>query len=161
LTTGKFGQDLTMKQLIILGLGALIFTACDKDKFQTQPQLKIESLNYDFVPKNESLRVTLSFTDKEGDVDDTLYVVRTRLNQRGPYSDQTPFDYKIPSFPDQQNGEIELNMSYGLDLTVNLPSIFVPGTTDREPDTMALKFVLLDKGKNASDTAIANVIVER
>lgn len=150
-----------MKQLFILGLGALILAACNKDKFETKPQLKIESLSSDFVPRNQDLQITFSFTDKEGDVDDTLYLVRTRLNQRGPYTDINPFDYKIPNFPDQQSGEITLNMSYGFALTAGISSIGIPGTTDREPDTMALKFVLLDKGKNVSDTAIANVIVER
>lgn len=99
-----------MKQLFILCLGAFIFTACDKDKFQTKPQIKIESQNYDFVPRNQDLKITFSFTDKEGDVDDSLYLVRTRLNQRGPYTDIKALDYKIPSFPDQESGEMTLTL---------------------------------------------------
>lgn len=150
-----------MKQVIILCIGAFIFTACEKDKFQTKPQIKIESQSYDFVPRNQELKITFSFTDKEGDVDDSLYLVRTRLNQRGPYADMRPLDYKIPSFPNQQDGEMTLTLSYGFGLTAGISTISIPGTSQKEPDTMALKFVVVDKAKNVSDTATVNVIVER
>lgn len=150
-----------MKQVFILCLGAFIFAACNKDKFQTKPQIKIESQNFDFVPRNQDLQIVLSFTDKEGDVDDSLYLVRTRLNQRGPYTDIKPLDYKIPSFPDQPSGEMTVTLTYGFGLTAGISTISIPGSTQKEPDTMALKFVVVDKAKNISDTATANVIVER
>lgn len=150
-----------MKHLFIIGLGALIFVACNKDDFETKPQLKVESQNYDIVPKGEPLRLTFTYTDKEGDVDDSIYVVRTRLNQRGQYSDAKAFGYKIPSFPDEQKGEIELNMTYANDLTFGLSPVDIPGSNNKELDTLLMKFVLIDKKKNASDTAFANVIVER
>ena len=150
-----------MKQLFILSLGIFIFAACNKDKFETKPKLKVESLSSDFIPRNQDLRITFSFTDKEGDVDDSLYLIRTRLNQRGPYTDAKPIEYKIPSFPNQQKGEITLTLPYALGLTFGISPVGIPGTNDRELDTLALKFVLLDKGKNVSDTATANVIVER
>jgi len=150
-----------MKQLFIFGLGTLIFVACNKDKFETKPQLKVESLNYDIVPKGAPLRVTFSFTDKEGDVDDSIYVVRTRLNQRGLYTDPKAFGYKIPAFPDQPEGEITLNMTYANDLTFGLSPVDIPGSNNKELDTLVLKFVAIDKKENVSDTATANVIVER
>jgi hypothetical protein len=148
-----------MKQLFFLGLGAFFFAACNKDKFETKPQLKIESLSSDFVPQGQALNINFSFTDKEGDVDDTLYVVRTRLNQRGPYTDAEAIEYKIPSFPDQQSGEIRLTMPYALGLTFGISPVTTGGI--KELDTLSLKFVVMDKEKNKSDTAIANVIVER
>jgi hypothetical protein len=150
-----------MKQVFIPIIGAFIFTACNKDKFQSKPQIKIESQNYDFVPRNQDLQIIFSFTDKEGDVDDSLYLIRTRLNQRGPYSDIKPLDFKVPSFPDQQSGEMTVTLSYGFGLTAGISTISIPGSTQKEPDTMALKFVVVDKAKNISDTATANVIVER
>lgn len=150
-----------MKQLFILCIGAFFFVACNKDDFQTKPQIKIESQNYDFVPRNQDLKIVLSFTDKEGDVDDTLYIVRTRLNQRGPYTDIKPLGFKIPSFPDNPKGDMTVTLTYGFGLTAGISTINIPGSTQKEPDTMTLKFVAVDKAKNISDTATSNVIVER
>ena len=151
-----------MKQILTYSCIVLALVACDKDKFETKPKLEVESLSTDFVPRNQDLRITLSFTDKEGDVDDSLYVIRTRTNKRGPFTPVNPSRYKIPEFPNQSEGEIELTLPYSLGLTSGFSSVIAPGNPPtREPDTLILKFVLKDKAKNVSDTATANVIVER
>ena len=58
--------------------------ACDKDKFETKPQLEYLSRNTDVVQVSQPLRLNIEFRDKEGDVSDTLFIVRQRLNKKGP-----------------------------------------------------------------------------
>jgi hypothetical protein len=151
-----------MKKVARLLAFIVILIACDKDQFETKPTLKLESLSSEFVQKNEDLQVKFSFTDKEGDVSDTLFVFRSRLNKRGIINHAvTPF--RIPDFPNTTKGEIVLNLNYGKALTLNnSPALSIPGQSGKfEPDTMLLRFILKDKANNKSDTAIANVIVER
>lgn len=152
-----------MKTIILF---AFLFLAtalsCNKDKFQTVPRLTIKSVTPDVVPVNGNLRVLIEYTDKEGDVNDSLIVVRQRLNVKNPVT-LLPSPYKIPDFPDTDKGQFQVNFNYNLDLTFGLLPINIPGSNplQKEPDTLVLKFVARDRAGNKSDTATANVIVER
>jgi hypothetical protein len=82
-----------------LAIVVFVLVACGKDKFQTIPQLKLKSRSTDIVPINGTLRLNVEFTDKEGDVRDSLLIVRQRLNVRG--ATQLPASpYGIPDFPE-------------------------------------------------------------
>ena len=54
----------------------MILFACSKNEYETKPKISIKSVSPHFVPLNGSLNVRLEFKDKEGDVDDSLYVIR-------------------------------------------------------------------------------------
>lgn len=151
-----------MKKILAFCLVAAVIVACNKDKFQTKPQIKIKSASTEIVPRNSGLRVTLEFTDKEGDVTDSVLVVRERLNSKAPVV-MPVSPYKIPSFPNSTKGEIELDLSYQSGLVFNINPIYIPGTNPQqfEPDTMNLKFVVRDHAGNKSDTATLGVIVIR
>ena len=127
--------------------------SCSKDSFETRPQLKYKTASSDIVPMNSDLRVELSYTDKEGDLD-SVYVVRDRLNFKSPGVVDPILNFGIP--PDFQNdtkGDVVLTLSYQTHLTVNMNPISIPGTGgQKEPDTVNMRFVLLDKAKNSSDT---------
>jgi hypothetical protein len=147
---------------IFVFLFILIMPGCGKDKFQTKPQLKFKSKNTDVVQLNQALRINIEYTDKEGDVDDSLLVVRQRLNRRGPLSLLSP--YGIPKFPDTNKGEFEVTFAYQFHLIVGMPAIRVPGSNPprNEPDTLRLKFVARDKAGNKSDTLyVDNIVVIR
>jgi len=160
-----------MKRIIAITLLAAVIVACNKDKFQTKPQIKIKSVTPNIVPVNGTLSVILQFTDKEGDVSDSIFVVRERTNQKSPIIPaliKTP----IPSFPNTSEGEIQVFMPYQTSqnqtgqtaLIVGIPAIPIPGTgnpPEKEPDTLSLKFVVRDKAGNKSDTAVTSVIVIR
>src|SRR6476620_4398060 len=155
-----------MKRIIAFTLLAAVIIACNKDKFQTKPQIKIKSVTPDVVPVNGTLSVILQFTDKEGDVSDSIIVVRERTNQKSPIIPaliKTP----IPSFPSTTEGEIQVFMPYQTSQTALIaciPAIPIPGTgnpPEKEPDTLSLKFVVRDKAGNKSDTAQTSVIVIR
>lgn len=153
---------MSMKKICASLCLLLFIGACNKDNFESKPTLKVESLSSEVVPKGSDLVINFSFTDKEGDISDTLFVLRQRRNLRGPRT-ASPVPYRVPAFPNESKGEISLRLSYVNDLTFNFPEIRIPGTnpSQYEPDSMTLRFVLKDKEGNKSDTASASVVVLR
>lgn len=149
-----------MKKFLIAFASLIILNACDKDKFETKPQIKIVSVNRDVVEKNGSLQFLLEFTDKEGDVDDSLFVIRQRLNRRSPFTSR-PSPYGVPEFPNQSKGEIQVTLAYNEGITFGISPLRIPGTNPEQfqPDTMRFKFVLKDKAGNVSDTATSKEII--
>ncbi len=139
----------------------VLAVACSKDKFETKPSLKIKSINGNLIPpgQNSGLVVTFEFTDKEGDVDDTLYVKKIRINQRQVATLRDSFKLKVPDFPHNTSGEIKLYMDY----QNYLISAISPPTTGNppvaEPDTLMIRFALKDKANNISDTVQTGPIV--
>src|SRR5215217_5476596 len=135
-----------MKQFVAFSAFVLLLVACNKDKFETKPHLEIKSVNTHELAFNQALLVTFEFTDKEGDVSDSFFIVRQRLNIHDPVL-LNPLPYKIPNFPNTMKGEIEVNLGFQNELTLNLPPIRIPGSNPQqnEPDTMVLKFVAKDK----------------
>lgn len=149
--------------LFLMSLILITVIACNKDKFETKPQLKFKSKNTDLVQVNGDLRINIEYTDKEGDVDDSLIVVRQRLNRRGPII-LSPSPYGIPSFPDTNKGQFEITFAYQLGLIFGIPALTIPGSfpVQRETDTLVLKFVARDKAGNKSDTlTVSNIYVKR
>ncbi|HEU0112302.1 MAG TPA: hypothetical protein VFQ73_15615 [Flavisolibacter sp.] len=160
-----------MKRIFLFLLAGIVLIACNKDKFQTKPQIKIKSQNTETVNFNGTLRIVLEFTDKEGDVSDTIVIVRERVNSRSPITPPIIME-KLPTFPNTDKGEIQIDFPYNVDqwgsartsLTAGIPAICIPGTGTpclKEQDTLNLKFVLQDKAGNESDTAITRVFVDR
>jgi hypothetical protein len=151
-----------MKRFVFVAAVVLLVVACGKDKFETKPQITIKSVNTMELAFNQTLSVIIEYTDKEGDVSDSFYIIRERLNSRDPLT-LLPLPYKLPTFPHTPKGQIEVNLGFQNELTLNLPPIRIPGTSSSyEPDTMRLKFIAKDLGGNFSDTAVLdNLIVER
>ena len=150
-----------MKKLLILFFFAGLITGCKKDKFEDKPQLKLKSTSADVVPQNSAYRAVLEFTDKQGDLD-SIYIIRQRLNRRGMLT-SAKVDYPVPKFPNNNQGEIQIDFDYNIDLTVGLNPINVPGSNPQrfEPDSLRLRFVVVDRADHASDTLNVNVIVNR
>ncbi len=151
-----------MKRIVIFCFLAMTIVACHKDKVETKPHVSFKSFNTDVVTQpSDVLRVTLEFTDKEGDLD-SLFVVRERTNLRGP--DYRVIPYMVPSFDGQNKGEIVLTMEYFKDITSKLDQLRIPGSVpaENEPDTLQLKFYVNDKAGHFSDsTSPKQVIVIR
>jgi len=153
-----------MKTIITIAvIIVLTIIACGKDRFQTVPQLRLKSRNTDVVALNGSLRLNVEFTDKEGDVSDSLWIIRQRLNVRGQI--QLPASpYKIAEFPTTDKGEFEITLAYQFGLVFGLSPIRITGSNPirNEIDTLRLKIVARDKAGNKSDTLVVdNVYVTR
>ena len=70
-----------MKTIITVAvIIALTILACGKDRFQTVPQLKLKSRSTDVVPANGNLRLNVEYTDKEGDVSDSILIVLSLIH---------------------------------------------------------------------------------
>jgi hypothetical protein len=151
-----------MMKRILAFCVVVLMVACSKDKYETKPTLKIKETNGNMIPVNGTLKVTLEYTDKEGDVTDSVIVVRTRLNKKNnAIAPVAP--YPIPSFPGATKAEIDVYLEYQFGLVFGLPPINIPGTTPQayETDTLDIKFVVRDKEGNKSDTATTRVYVQR
>lgn len=151
----KFASMELMKKGILIGCSVIFLSlACNKDKFETKPTLKLKSQNGDTFAKNEDfLVVEFDFTDKEGDVNDTLYVRKIRINQRqAAQTLRDSFKLKVPDFPAENKGVIKVSLDYQNYLVSALPPPTSGNPPKPEPDTLMMKFALKDKGKNISDT---------
>ncbi len=63
-----------MRTTFILAVSVLIFSACNKDKYTTAPQIRFKSINPDNAAsglatnRNNAPRLTIEVTDSEGDI---------------------------------------------------------------------------------------------
>jgi hypothetical protein len=141
----------------------LLALACSKDKPETKPSIKIKSISGNIVPVNGRLQIDLEFNDKEGDVSDSLYVRKIRLNTIPPVSGITvrdSFYLLVPDFPAKSTGEISLSLDYQNHLisAAQAPdNPAVPG--EKVSDTLILRFALQDKAGHTSDTLETGQII--
>src|SRR3954470_6947082 len=103
-----------MKRLAVLGIVALSLFGCTKDKFKTVPQVEIKSLSPDPVYKGQLFTLSAIVRDKEGDLKDTVLIVRKRFNNTTLLTVDT-LRYSISDFAFPKNNEIEIQavFSYG------------------------------------------------
>jgi hypothetical protein len=151
-------QRSTLSSFLSVAVLVLATWSCKKEKVATKPSLTLKESSSKEVPFNGSFLATFGYTDKEGDAD-TLFVIRKRLNVRGPET-KAPLDYAIPQTSGEAEGELATVLYYVRDLTLNFSRL---GTAaNPEPDTLKLLYILKDKKKNTSDTVtIDGVIVTR
>ncbi|MBI5858648.1 MAG: hypothetical protein HZB42_13500 [Sphingobacteriales bacterium] len=139
--------------ILVLSVLSVLILACNKDKFQTKPSISIKSISTDKVPLNSNLVITLECTDKEGDVQDSVIVIKNRLNKRVVPTVRDTLRYTFPFFPVHNTTEIVLTMNYQDILSASNPP-FIPGSTPptRELDTLILKLAVRDNAGHTSDT---------
>ncbi len=143
-----------MKRLLFLfSIILIIAVACNKDKFQTKPRLEIKSYNTTLVPFNGTFVVNLRCFDKEGDVQDSLIIIKNRLNKRVVTTIRDTLRYKFPVFPKNSTTEIEATLDFQSILSaLNPPNIPGSNPLTKELDTLILKFAVKDNAGNVSDT---------
>jgi hypothetical protein len=134
--------------------------ACNKDKLETTPSLKFKSVNSTIIPVGGNLIVQFDFTDKEGDISDTMFVRKIRTNRIVVPTIRDSFVLQVPEFPDRSRGVIELVLKYQNHLVsaINPPSDG-GNPPNLQDDTLIFKFALRDKAKNISDTVTTEPII--
>lgn len=139
--------------LFVIALLALVTLACNKDKYQTKPSISVKSINGDFIPLNGTFVITLECTDKEGDVQDSLLVIKKRLNKRVVATIRDTIRYKLPAFPKSSKTLVQATLDYQSILSALSPP-FIPGSNpaQREVDTLVLRMSVRDNEGNTSDT---------
>lgn len=140
-----------MKNFLLVILAVVLTVSCNKDTFQSKPQLFLKSVSTTEVPPGGDLTILLRLTDKEGDFYDTLWV--KKVTTRCPSSNfADSILYRIPSdAPRTANfdGEVKLSFTYAYELQ--------PKCT--KPDTAVFSFWMKDKQGNKSDTAVTPAII--
>lgn len=69
-----------MKRIIPLFVICTAFAACSKDKFETVPTVHIDSITPSEVTNGNFIQVFATVTDKEGDLQDSVIVIRKTYN---------------------------------------------------------------------------------
>jgi hypothetical protein len=142
----------------------VVLVACKKDKFDTKPSLQLKSTSSKVIPPNGNLNLKFDVTDKEGDLVDTLYITRKRLNIRTVtrlLADTFNLNFP-PSAPDFKKGELDVTLFntelYYAEQPLNNPS----SPTGKESDSMTYYFVIKDKAGHKSDTvSVTPVVAQR
>ncbi len=127
---------------------SLLVAACTKEKFKTKPQLKFLGAEEYTVPRGGLISFRLEFTDKEGDLTDSIFI--QAVTTRCPQSNRR-LVYAVPTFPLTTNirGEFEINFVNGQ----FVPGyVALPGPACGKPDTTTFSFWVRDQALNVSDT---------
>jgi hypothetical protein len=144
-----------LSYLIVTVLFCVLMAACTKDKYTTSPKLELKSINGDAFPNQALLSFKFDVTDKEGDIQDTMWVQKISLT----CPDQNlgwPGAYKIPDFTAGKNLKAELDVNYCYNCSVSSYPI-ISGCQQRD-DSCYFKFWMKDKAGNLSDTVTTATI---
>lgn len=143
-------QNSVLRTILAAAGVIILFASCKKDKYTTKPQLTFKSAKNYNVERGELIEFTIEFTDKEGDISDTIYI--QNRTPSCPASDYpAPAAYKVPNFPTSSNikGEFRIIFENG---TNNTGNAIYSGNRCSRPDTTLFFFWIKDKAKNVSDT---------
>ena len=139
---------------------AVVAGACDRNKFNTKPTLTLKSQNGDLVPVGATLVLDFEFTDKEGDVDDTIYLKKIRINTIKIPTIRDSLALQVPTFPKNTSGEIRLVLDYnGYMISAINPPADPLNPGKKISDTLMMKFALKDRANNISDTVTIGPII--
>jgi hypothetical protein len=150
----KMRAKLLIVTVIMIGVG---IAACKKDQYTTKPQLTFKSVNGTDYRNGELITFKLELTDKEGDVQDSLWIQKISTCPDGNY--EKPF--KLPDFPVQSSLKADVDITYIYGPNGAYAGISNDCAQGSSPvnDTCYFKFWVRDKAKNTSDTIQSPKIV--
>lgn len=144
--------------LLILFAATIVLIACKKDKFTTEPQLKFKSVSPSSAVKNNIINFIVSFTDDEGDIQDSVLLVLKRFNSSGGIFtlDTLRLQMNPDEIPVARQGDINIKFGYGELITgtffLNLE------TVDREA---SFGLIIRDKAGHRSNYVESDKIILR
>lgn len=141
-----------MKLHTFIGLAAvmvLVVAGCEKEGITTKPKLIFKSVTSTHLEYNQDIAFTFEFSDKEGDFNDSIRVVKASSSPCDLASYADSVSWRLPDVSNQKNrvGELEIKMTYQIDLATQP----CDGTDTLE--TVIFKFLISDLAGNRSDTA--------
>ena len=143
-----------MRNTILIGLVCFILLGCKKDgPYSSTPNLKYKSVYTKYLTPGGIVKFTLSFTDKEGDLD-SLYV--EKINPKCALSHTVDRYFVSTALVDLKSKSDDLLISFGYRVD-GYPKIGEPQC--KVNDTCYFRFALLDKAKHHSDTVRSENIV--
>lgn len=144
-----------MKKLLFLSVVVLALFACSKDKFKTEPQVEIKSLAPDEVNKGELFTFRAIVRDQEGDLQDSVLLVRKRFSGGTQLTVDT-LRYYIGNlaFPDKSVIEVSAIFSYG-----ELRDGYIFANLESQDREFALGIIVRDKAGHRSEYQESDKIV--
>ncbi len=141
--------------LFITGLSVFI-TSCKKSAFDTRPQLTYKGSNSEVYPQQSLVEITLQITDKEGDIQDTIYVQKKSING----CSSATVGYRMPGFNLGKNvdADVLVHYAYGYSDPV-YPGFFPSQCPGPRNDSSYLRFWVKDTEGHVSDTIQSPVLV--
>ena len=137
----------------------VMIAACNKDKVDTKPSLRVKSVSSNVIPVNGDLSINLEFKDKEADLE-SIFVQKIRQNKRTTPTIRDTFSLSVADFPKKSNGDIEMRLFYQLQLLSAERAPANPNSpTQFESDSLVIRLALRDKGAHVSDTVTTEQIV--
>lgn len=143
-------------KILILLVLPLLYFGCKKDTYTTKPQISVKSINKTKLNLGDALIFQIEFTDKEGDVQDTLWIQKvSRVCHSTPGVDFVSVN-RVPNFDPISNlkGIFEIGYSYGVSGEYKIMN----GCPNKN-DTCYFVFWMKDKANNKSDTITTENIV--
>ena len=138
-----------IKKILAGGLVVLLAAACNKDKFTSEPQVQVNSIQPSVVRSGNVIKLLASYTDQEGDLD-SIYIVYKWFNAVGSTRTDTLQRYPISrlGLPGSlRKADIQLEFEYN---TYNQPDLVtLPGVL--RDTTASFGLVLIDKTRKRSN----------
>ena len=104
-----------MKRILIVSVFALALAACSKDKFNTVPTVTIDSFGPSEAYNGDIIQLSATVTDKEGDLQDSVIVVRKKFNGNTLLSTDSSAKVSLRGLgsPVKDKIELRVTISYG------------------------------------------------
>ena len=134
--------------LFVLIVLVVIATACNKDKFTTEPQVEVKSITPETVFNGNIINLKAKYTDDEGDLDSAYVVYKWYNGATVVKADTFRYPYSILNLPsDLRRADIEVTFEYN---TNNNPDLVpLPGVSVRDT-TATFGLILIDKARHRS-----------
>lgn len=144
-------------KILLVAFIAFIIYSCNKDKYTSKPQLSLKSVNSTTIARGQVLSFNIEFTDKEGDIQDTMWI--QKVSKVCPTNPQANFKhfFQVPNFPSNKNLKGNFDINFINNIT-NSGYYYITGCTNKT-DTTYFRFVLKDKAGHTSDTLVSPNIV--
>lgn len=149
-------------KLLFLFLFTAAIAACKKDKYQTKPQLSLKNLTVGGIQDaagtiGSTVEFEIEVTDKEGDVEDSIFIDKVDATGICPANSLLRDVYKIPNYPNESNQKVLFKVRYA---TINVAGYGLLGGARCSPrkDTSFFRFVVSDKANNKSDTLFTSAV---
>jgi hypothetical protein len=143
-------------KVLIIAFILVGITACTKDQFTTAPKLTFKQVNTQELSPGQLIEFQLEYTDKEGDIQDSIYIQKLTKNCVASNFEGL---YAMPSdVPVQSNTKAEIDIRFAYGTNLGYPAIKEPACLGQN-DTCVFRFVLSDKEKHSSDTILSPEII--
>lgn len=142
-----------MKKVFLISAVFVLLLACSKDKFQTKPQISIKAYSTKELAIGQTMDITFTYTDKEGDLGDGKFIYYVKRQNIKPADNGAVYPDSVvntisPDLPNIDKGDINLHFSY-FDLKLS----------NVESDSVLIKFQVVDRAGNRSDTITSDKLV--